>query len=46
MASDVGSDEMMWRYYELLTDVQVLDIQKMKSESHSDGRKSSWRKRL
>jgi len=28
------SDEMMWRYYELLTDVQVLDIQKMKSESH------------
>jgi len=23
------SDEMMWRYYELLTDVQVLDIQTM-----------------
>jgi tyrosyl-tRNA synthetase len=28
------SDEMMWRYYELLTDVQVADIEKMKSETH------------
>jgi len=28
------SDEMMWRYYELLTDVQVADIGKMKRESH------------
>jgi tyrosyl-tRNA synthetase len=28
------SDEMMWRYYELLTDVQVSDIEKMKSDSH------------
>jgi tyrosyl-tRNA synthetase len=28
------SDEMMWRYYELLTDVQVADIEKMKRESH------------
>jgi tyrosyl-tRNA synthetase len=28
------SDEMMWRYYELLTDVQLPEIQKMKSESH------------
>src|SRR6202051_2140903 len=26
------SDEMMWRYYELLTDVQVADIEKMKRE--------------
>jgi tyrosyl-tRNA synthetase len=25
------SDEMMWRYYELLTDVQVVDIEKMKT---------------
>jgi tyrosyl-tRNA synthetase len=28
------SDEMMWRYYELLTDVQVSDIEKMKRETH------------
>jgi len=28
------SDQMMWRYYELLTDVQVADIEKMKRESH------------
>jgi tyrosyl-tRNA synthetase len=28
------SDPMMWRYYELLTDVQVADIEKMKRESH------------
>jgi tyrosyl-tRNA synthetase len=28
------SDEMMWRYYELLTDVQVPEIEKMKRESH------------
>jgi tyrosyl-tRNA synthetase len=28
------SDEMMWRYYELLTDVQVAEIEKMKSEAH------------
>jgi tyrosyl-tRNA synthetase len=28
------SDEKMWRYYELLTDVQVADIEKMKRESH------------
>jgi tyrosyl-tRNA synthetase len=26
------SDEMMWRYYELLTDVQVVDIEKMKRD--------------
>src|SRR5581483_357101 len=26
------SDEMMWRYYELLTDVQVPDIEKMKAD--------------
>jgi tyrosyl-tRNA synthetase len=28
------SDEMMWRYYELLTDVQVPEIEKMKREAH------------
>src|SRR5579864_94550 len=28
------SDDMMWRYYELLTDVQVADIEKMKTDTH------------
>jgi tyrosyl-tRNA synthetase len=28
------SDEMMWRYYELLTDVQMVDIEKAKQEVH------------
>jgi len=28
------SDEMMWRYYELLTDVQIAEIEKMRRESH------------
>jgi tyrosyl-tRNA synthetase len=28
------SDQMMWRYYELLTDVQISEIEKMKTESH------------
>jgi tyrosyl-tRNA synthetase len=28
------SDEMMWRYYELLTDVQVAEIERVKRESH------------
>jgi len=28
------SDEMMWRYYELLTDVQLPEIENMKRESH------------
>jgi tyrosyl-tRNA synthetase len=28
------SDEMMWRYYELLTDLQTAGIEKMKRESH------------
>src|SRR5213080_8039 len=28
------SDEMMWRYYELLTDVQIAEIEKMKGEAH------------
>ena len=29
------SDEMMWRYYELLTDVQVVEIEKMKRDTAS-----------
>src|SRR3989454_3397440 len=39
------SDEMMWRYYELLTDVQVADIEKMKRESHpmQAKKKLAWR---
>ncbi len=28
------SDEMMWRYYELLTDVQLSDIEALKREMH------------
>jgi tyrosyl-tRNA synthetase len=28
------SDAMMWRYYELLTDVQVADIENMKTATH------------
>ena len=28
------SDEMMWRYYELLTDVQVDEIERMRLEAH------------
>jgi tyrosyl-tRNA synthetase len=28
------SDEMMWRYYELLTDIQLPDIEKMKRGTH------------
>jgi tyrosyl-tRNA synthetase len=28
------SDDRMWRYYELLTDVQVPEIEKMKRETH------------
>src|SRR4029077_16324353 len=28
------SDEMMWRYYELLTDVQMSEIERMKREAH------------
>ena len=28
------SDEMMWRYYELLTDISLAEIEKMKLEAH------------
>jgi tyrosyl-tRNA synthetase len=40
------SDEMMWRYYELLTDVQVADIEKMKRESHPMEAKKELGKRI
>jgi tyrosyl-tRNA synthetase len=40
------SDEMMWRYYELLTDVQVADIEKMKSEVHPMQAKKELARRI
>jgi len=40
------SDEKMWRYYELLTDVQVPEIDKMKRESHPMQAKKDLAKRI
>ncbi len=40
------SDEMMWRYYELLTDVQVADIEKMKRELHPMQAKKELARRI
>src|SRR6202789_3034699 len=40
------SDEMMWRYYELLTDVQVADIEKMKRGSHPMQAKKELARRI
>jgi tyrosyl-tRNA synthetase len=40
------SDPMMWRYYELLTDVQVADIEKMKRESHPMQAKKELARRI
>jgi tyrosyl-tRNA synthetase len=40
------SDEMMWRYYELLTDVQVSDIEKMKRETHPMQAKKELARRI
>jgi tyrosyl-tRNA synthetase len=40
------SDEMMWRYYELLTDVQVPDIEKMKREMHPMQAKKELARRI
>ncbi len=40
------SDEMMWRYYELLTDVQIADIEKMKSEMHPMQAKKELARRI
>src|SRR5271169_5882534 len=40
------SDEMMWRYYELLTDVQIAEIEKMKRESHPMQAKKDLARRI
>jgi tyrosyl-tRNA synthetase len=40
------SDAMMWRYYELLTDVQVADIEKMKREAHPMQAKKDLARRI
>src|SRR5947208_6438618 len=40
------SDEMMWRYYELLTDVQVPDIEKMRREAHPMQAKKDLARRI
>src|SRR6201988_2994206 len=40
------SDAMMWRYYELLTDVQLAEIEKMKSESHPMDAKKDLARRI
>jgi tyrosyl-tRNA synthetase len=40
------SDEMMWRYYELLTDVQVADIERRKRESHPMQAKKELARRI
>jgi len=40
------SDEMMWRYYELLTDVQIADIEKMKREMHPMAAKKELARRI
>jgi len=40
------SDEMMWRYYELLTDAQVAEIGKMKREAHPMQAKKDLARRI
>src|ERR1700747_1671682 len=40
------SDEMMWRYYELLTDVQVAEIEKMKRDAHPMQAKKDLARRI
>ena len=40
------SDEMMWRFYELLTDVQVAEIEKMKQEVHPMAAKKELARRI
>jgi tyrosyl-tRNA synthetase len=40
------SDEMMWRYYELLTDVQVAEIERMKREAHPMEAKKELARRI
>ncbi|MCU1302872.1 MAG: tyrosyl-tRNA synthetase [Candidatus Sulfotelmatobacter sp.] len=40
------SDQMMWRYYELLTDVQVADIDSMRREAHPMQAKKDLARRI
>ena len=40
------SDAMMWRYYELLTDVQLPEIERMKRESHPMEAKKDLTRRI
>jgi tyrosyl-tRNA synthetase len=40
------SDEMMWRYYELLTDVQAADIGRMRREAHPMEMKKDLARRI
>jgi tyrosyl-tRNA synthetase len=40
------SDEMMWRYYELLTDVSLAEIDKMKREAHPMQAKKDLARRI
>src|SRR5579862_7131077 len=40
------SDEMMWRYYELLTDVQMSEIDQMKREAHPMQAKKDLARRI
>src|SRR5215469_3252101 len=40
------SDPMMWRYYELLTDVQVAEMEKMKREMHPMQAKKDLARRI
>jgi tyrosyl-tRNA synthetase len=40
------SDQMMWRYYELLTDVQLPEIEKMKRETHPMEAKKDLARRI
>jgi tyrosyl-tRNA synthetase len=40
------SDEMMWRYYELLTDMRLAEIEKMKRETHPMQAKKDLARRI
>ncbi|MGO9127363.1 MAG: tyrosine--tRNA ligase [Terriglobales bacterium] len=40
------SDEMMWRYYELLTDVQIPEIEKLKRDTHPMQAKKDLARRI
>jgi tyrosyl-tRNA synthetase len=40
------SDEMMWRYFELLTDLQLPEIEKMRRESHPMQAKKDLARRI